>query len=135
MLLCLPPRRGGFGLDKPIMNARIDMNGRLSPLSASPYYECDLYWPQAKLAVEYDSELEHANGRQLSRDARKRVDLAARGITVISLTKQQVLHIPSMEQVAREIAHITGKRLRKETCGLTDARIELRKALIWDRPK
>lgn len=133
MLLCLPVSRGGFGIEQPLLNARVDMKGKLAPLAAFGSYECDMLWPQANLAIEYDSELEHSGERRIAKDSRKRADLAAANISVITVTKQQVMGVASMEQIARKVAKLTGKRIRKGTFGLTDARIALRKAILWDR--
>ena len=133
MLLCLPLSRGGFGIEQPLMNAHVDMKGKLAPLAAIDSYECDMLWPEANLVIEYDSGLEHSGERRIAKDSRKRADLAAANMSVITMTKQQVMGVASMEQIARRVAKLTGKRIRKGTFGLTDARIALRKAIIWDR--
>ena len=133
MLLCLPFRYGGFGIEQPIMNARVDMTGKIASLSAVESYECDMLWPKANLVVEYDSELEHTSKQRIAKDSRKRTELLSQNLTVITLTKHQIYHAPSMEIVAREVARLTGRRVRKGTFGLSDERIALRKTLIWDR--
>lgn len=133
MLLCLPPYRGGFGIEQPLLNARVDMKGKGAPLAAVRSHECDMLWPEANLAIEYDSELEHSDERRIAKDSRKRADLAAANVEVITVTKQQVMGVASMEQIARRVAKRTGKRVRQDTFGLTGARIALRKAIIWDR--
>lgn len=133
MFLCLPFRYGGFGIDHPLMNARVDMTGKTAALSTVNSYECDMLWPDASLVIEYDSELEHATKQRIAKDSRKRIELLAQNLAVITLTKHQIYHAPSMEIVAREVARLTGKRIRKGTFELTDERIALRKTILWDR--
>lgn len=65
LLLYLPNNLGGYGLKKPKLNYRVDAPASLRELADRSYCLCDLCWPEANLAVEYDSRLHHSEpGRQ-----------------------------------------------------------------------
>lgn len=114
MMLCLPTRLGGFGLPLPQLNYRINAchNKRFS--TGKQYYLCDLYWPDAKLCIEYDSDLEHTGAKRIAQDAQRRNDLTNQGITVIVATRQQTTNAKGLEQLARQAAKFLGKRIRND---------------------
>lgn len=119
-MLCLPARFGGYGMPLPLMNYRIERNrdkGADSSLGAGgrgSYYLCDLYWPQAKLDVECDSDLAHTGSGRIAYDAARRNELAALGITTITVTRGQIRSPEKFEETAAQIAHFLGFRLRKD---------------------
>ena len=126
-MLCLPARFGGYGMPLPLMNYRIERNcdkGSDSVPGAGgmgSYYLCDLYWPQAKLDVEYDSDLVHTGSDRIAYDAARRNELAALGITTITVTRSQIRSSEKLEEAAAQIAHFLGFRLRKDrSCSLED---------------
>lgn len=58
MLLSLPASYGGFGLPKPRLNHPVITKDE-SAYDGKRHYLCDLYWPDSKLAIEYDSDMFH----------------------------------------------------------------------------
>ena len=44
LLLCLPPRFGGYGLPMPLLNHRVDIDRSGRKASANGYYVCDMFW-------------------------------------------------------------------------------------------
>lgn len=112
MMLCLPVRLGGFGLPLPQMNYRINAQHNKKFSTGKRYYLCDLYWPDARLCIEYDSDLEHTGAKRIAQDAQRRNDLANQGITVIVATRQQVTNAKRLEQLARQAAKHLKKRIR-----------------------
>jgi len=112
MLLTLPQKLGGYGLPAPEMNKRIDVGSRTKTQSKKAYYICDLYWPKAKLAVEYDSDSYHTGTDRIASDSAKRLDLDALGINVITLTSRQIRNPAVFESITKLIAKKLGKRLR-----------------------
>ncbi len=130
LLLCLPPRFGGYGLPFPRLNYRVDTNRRGCKVSADHYYLCDAFWPEARLDVEYDSDFAHTGSSRIARDAKRRNGLVSLGVTVITATKQQVFDCDEMDRLARVVAGRLGRRLRMEGSGWTRARAELRRQLL-----
>ncbi|MCL1896343.1 MAG: endonuclease domain-containing protein [Clostridiales bacterium] len=131
MLLTLPHQLGGYGLPAPVLNKRIDMAKAGISRSGKPYYVLDLFWPKAKLAIEYDSDSYHTGADRIARDAKKRSDLKARGITVITVTSGQVRSATEFERIAKLISRNLHGRLRFKNPGqFLKARRELRNLLL-----
>lgn len=152
MALTLPNALGGYGLPDPILNCRLDYGVKsvlfqgpctlsmvadhygvdVSGSQSNEFRICDLYWKDAKLDVEYDSDGHHLTPCKISKDASRRNELESRGVMVITVTSRQLSSWEETEKVARQIARRLGVHIRKKSCGLTDARRELR-ALLLDR--
>ena len=130
MLLTLPKKLGGYGLPQPKLNRRIDPGKAGGQRFGKDYYVCDLFWPEAKLAVEYDSDTYHTGADRIAGDTKKRLDLAADGIDVVTVTKRQVRDAAELESLAGLIARKLGKRLRSENPAFQKAKRELRKLLL-----
>jgi len=135
MLLTLPYRFGGFGLPYPLLNFGIDI-----PQSASDSksifpviitisstgsihksknvsdnktkYYCDLYWPDKKVALEYDSDEYHTGSSRIEKDAIRRNALASAGVTVITASRRQVSDAGKLHELAEVISKLLGKRIR-----------------------
>jgi very-short-patch-repair endonuclease len=129
MLLCLPNRFGGYGLSRPLLNHRIDITQRVKKTASGRYYRCDLYWPEQKLAIEYDSDAFHTGPQRIADDSKRRNDLSALGITVVTVTKQHINSIKLFAQLAQLIARQTTKRLRLKNPVFMEKHLALRKLL------
>jgi len=137
MLLTLPHKLGGYGLPLPELNKRIDpgkaARHRLIG-SGKTYYKCDIFWPKANLAVEYDSKTYHTNEERIIEDAKRRRELDAIGIRVETVTSNQILSITEFEIVARQIARKLGIQLRYSNPQHKEEQHELRRMLLgFDR--
>jgi very-short-patch-repair endonuclease len=130
MLLCLPYKLGGFGFRLPQINYRVDISKTRRALASKSYYVCDLYWPERKLAVEYDSDQFHADVEQIASDAKRRNALGALGLTVITVTRQQLNVVAEFNKVAALISKHLGKRIQYNDPGFTRAHRALRKMLF-----
>lgn len=130
LLLCLPYSLGGYGLEKPLLNYRIDVPSHMRDLADRSYCLCDACWPDAKLAVEYDSKLHHTEPDRQSSDARRRSTLATLGFTVITVMPGHLADSATFNRLARQIAKLTGKRLRYRDPDFTHAHLELRAQLF-----
>lgn len=130
LLLCLPPRLGGYGLPMPRLNYRVDVHRNGCKASANRYFVCDAFWPDAWLDVEYDSDLVHTGSTRIAHDAKRRNGLTSLGVTVITVTKQQVFNCDEMDRVAHAIAKALGWRLRMRGSGWVKARADLRRQLL-----
>jgi len=80
------------------------------------HYACDLLWPDAKLALEYDGEQSHVGLDRIAHDSERRNDLHHLDITVLSITKRQLGSTESFDRAARQIAKRLGTRLRLDEC-------------------
>ena len=131
MLLTLPYRLGGYKLPMPELNARISLASSPKRNADGPNYFCDLFWPDAGVAVEYDSDMFHTGADRIAYDSKRRTDLASLGITVVTVTNQQIRSIVEFERVAKLLAAKMSKRLRcNENSGFLQAQRELRKLLF-----
>lgn len=130
MLLCLPYKMGGYGLEWPRLNYRVDVLPSMRKLADRGYCKADLCWPRADLCVEYDSELHHADAERRESDARRRSTLIALGYTVITVTPGQIMDGGACNRLAHQVAKLTGKRLRYVDPGFTHAHLALRSELF-----
>lgn len=104
LLLSLPRRLGGYGLPVPILNARIPLGQRGQSLANKDYFVADLFWPEQKVCVEYDSDMFHSSQQRAVMDSTKRNALSAMGYTVVTLTNAQVKDAGQFDKAARSLA-------------------------------
>lgn len=133
MMLCLPYSLGGYGIPHPAMNHRIDIPESLRARGDSPFRVCDLYWEDAKFAIEYDSDLAHSGVYKTARDALRRSEIEATGIIVMSITRPQVKSAEVFDHLASLVARQTGKRLQFDPRSFKWKHRKLR-SLIFARP-
>ena len=130
LLLCLPYRLGGYGIEKPQFNYRVDVPSHMRKLADRKYCECDLCWPDLNLAAEYDSARYHLDPERQESDARRRGTLVSLGFTVLTVSRKQVMDGGAFNRLARQIANLTGKRLRYVDPEFTRAHLALREELF-----
>ena len=130
MLATLPRRLGGYGLGHPRLNFRVDVKDCARDLTDKRFYVCDMFWPEARLDVEYDSDKFHADAGKIARDAMRRNALAAMDITVITVTNSQMRNAEEFDRVARTIARRLGRPVPRETTEFRRARADLRTRLL-----
>lgn len=112
MVLGLPRMYGGYGLLGSCANRRLRVSKRAQAISERGTLVPDLYWPEHRLVIEYDSNAEHLTGVQVSRDAKKRLALGHDDFRVITVTTRQLSRPESMRHVAGEVARTIGRPLR-----------------------
>lgn len=130
MLLCLPRMRGGYGLPLPRMNHRIHVTGDAQKITSNKFFVCNLYWSQAQLDVEYDSDAFHASPVGIASDAERRNALEYMGISVVTITNSQTRDIDLFDNAARIIARSLGVRLAAATYNWFTRRKNLRRKLV-----
>lgn len=113
MLLCLPVRMGGYALPSPQMNHEVNPGKRYRFAADNRCYYCDLIWPEASLALEYDGFEFHGKQSKMADDAIRRTKLLERGVTAVSLTKGSVRNLIELDRVAVVVAKRLGHRLRR----------------------
>ncbi|MEG0323604.1 MAG: hypothetical protein RR619_06365, partial [Raoultibacter sp.] len=130
LLLCLPNIYGGYGLELPKLNQTIKMPDEVRATTGRKQCICDLFWPKAKLAVEYDSDQWHADTQQISSDSKRRTALELAGVTVVTITRGQVYDARAFDETARALAKRLGKRIRVQCDGWFAKRFALRTQLL-----
>lgn len=129
MQLVLPYRMGGYGLEMPQLNYRVDLGKRERRIAGKNYLVCDLFWSKANLDVEYDGG-DHADPERMLKDSMRRDALVSMGITVITVTKWQLEDGGATNAIAHAVAECLGKRLRYVDPEFTRANQALRRELF-----
>lgn len=128
MLLSLPAKYGGYGLPRPLLNHRIALS-RQSGVIGKHALICDLFWPDANLAIEYDSDEFHTGALAISRDSQRRIALEVEGITCINIVNMRLKSFVAFDETALGIAKILGKRIRRDPRAFAKKNRELREAI------
>ena len=126
LLLCAKQTLGGYGLPLPKMNRRVNVVGEGRKCTAHKYFVLDLFWENARLDVEYDSDAFHASAGGIASDAERRNALAAMGYRVVTVTNTQISSADAFNDVARVIAHALGFRIRHTSKAWSQRRFALR---------
>lgn len=130
MLSCMPGRLGGYGFPQAKLNSTVFISEKARGRGVGHTCRCDLYWPEVKLDVEYDSTLHHADGEKQAKDSARRTALAYEGILVISVTSTQLHTRQEMDKVAQAMAKRMGRRLRPKAADWRTKQIQLRTQLL-----
>lgn len=127
------PRMGGFGLAKPRLNPRFEVSGKDRRALPQSAYLPDLYWAEANVSVEYDSDKHHLGSRKISQDAIRRNGIEHLGTRVITLTWEQARNYYEFERVALLVASALGKRFSPDWERWRKNRVELHRLLVRNR--
>ncbi|MCL2632564.1 MAG: hypothetical protein FWD45_05725 [Coriobacteriia bacterium] len=130
LLLTLPNALGGYNLPIPELNSRIAQTKTAARIADRSYYSCDLFWADAGLAVEYDSDSFHTGAERIARDASRRNALAAIGVQVITVTNRQLRDVEQFERIVIQIAKNTKHRLSHDKPEFKACRRDLRIQLL-----
>lgn len=130
MLLTMPCRYGGYGLPAALLNHRINLEEESQRMASRRYFECDLFWPNAKVAVEYDSDQYHTHIERINADAIRRDVLAYNGITVITVTNNRIKSIEHFGEIAKLIAHALGHRIQLRSKDWPSKHAALRRSVM-----
>jgi hypothetical protein len=126
LLLCLPRRLGGYGLRKPLFNVEVKVSTSTSSTSRFP----DLYWAESTLDVEYDSDKDHSGDWSRYRDARRSIELAAENVTVLPLTRDQLMDADGFHAFATSVRRNLGMRSRVLDAAWHARYLDLRNRLL-----
>ena len=128
LFLALPPTLGGYGFERPVMNAYIELDEEARTIARRRYCQGDICWPEHKLDIEYDGEV-HVGAAQMRSDAGRKLGIERMGWRVLTVTSAQVLDIDRFEVVAREAARRMKRTLKTRIMGHTVKRLALRQDL------
>jgi hypothetical protein len=125
ILLSLPYRHGGYGLEPPHMNYSIELDNSARTLTGQSCAIADLCWPEHKLDVEYDSTEWHSSVQQVEHDKSRANALGHMGYKVVFVTNGQMSNRLKFEALVDDLARLTKKRMRPPTRSCLDKRAEL----------
>lgn len=112
LLLSMPTRLGGYGLPKPELNRLFGLSREAQLLHPYENCMCDLFWPDARVDVEYHGIDYHADEMSLVRDTARMQALQRDGVSVIPFTYPQIADPEAFDTVARIIAKALHHRIR-----------------------
>ena len=130
ILSSFPGRLGGYGFQQATLNHPVLIPEKARGQDVGRTCRCDLFWPDAKLDVEYDSRLHHAGSTEQVKDSARRTALAYRGILVITITSEQLHTRSEMDKVAHAMAKRLGRRCRPRASDWELKQIRLRSQLL-----
>jgi hypothetical protein len=133
MLLTMPYQYGGYGFAVPKLNFRIDVPGKQRNSKKGSEYYGDLYWPEAKVDVEYDSDAYHTATDFIAKDAVRRNALSFVGATVVTVSRRQIANTEEMHKIAVLLSKLLKKRLQYPMPEFLGRRAALRKELFANR--
>ena len=112
LVLHLPPRFGGYGLPRPLLNEPIELTEADKRLADRSHYVADLLWQKQQVIVEYDSDAFHLTSASHHHDSVRRAVLENAGYRVISITRNHLVSIDEMNRAAVTIARALKHPLR-----------------------
>lgn len=115
MRLVLPLRMGGSSLNGIQLNAEVPVTGQATKLTSSRSLFCDVYVPAHHVDIEYDSYAYHTGRQKLAEDSERRMALASLGITVVTVTTNQLYSLDRFAALANQIRRLCGKRPFEQT--------------------
>ena len=113
MLMVLPRKLGGYGLQKPEIRHEFTTSSEVLLFLSGKSTAFDLCWPDAGLLLRYGGQTHKGND-----DNRKRNyylnSLDAVGSRVLHVTNRDIRHAKSLDEVADAVARCHGRHLRND---------------------
>lgn len=109
-LLLMPMRWGGLGLPSALANEPVVLSEEAARIARGNRVVCDLLWPQARVAAEYDGLAFHGERHQQARDSRRRDALLADGFDVVTVTSSQIDSVSEFIEIADALSRKTRGR-------------------------
>lgn len=135
VLFCFPVRLGGYGFPLPVLNFRMDATDLAKNATGKSGFRCDLFWPDAKLVVEYDGREHHGELARRSSDGSRHAALVGMGFEVVRITSENVRNDKEFDAIARSIAKRLNLRMRPTKRDWSAKRDQLRSDILpWPIP-
>jgi very-short-patch-repair endonuclease len=112
------------------MNHEIAVPDEVRKIARRSNIRFDLYWPEQRVALEYDGRKHHSNETDVTGDTGRRDAAVAMGIMYFSVRYGQIADVNAMDDVFRSVAKALGYRLRIRTDNFAEKRGELRSILL-----
>lgn len=120
-------RRGGYGLPEAKLNEPVRLSPAAAQIARSSSVTCDIYWPNAAFALEYDGKAFHSG--QMTRDSRRRDALAIDGVEMLTITEAQLSSVTECATIMEHASTRTGKRVRERGPKFFPAHMALRQGV------
>lgn len=104
MLLCLPNHLGGCGFPKAVFNQKVQIGTHT--------FMIDIYFPEDRFGVEYDSFQFHNNCDSFSRDSLRHAKLQAAGYSIVHVRPGQLEQYESFFDLVFNISRALHKPMR-----------------------
>ena len=109
LLLTLPLEQGGYGLPAPLLNPTVATEPTARGLTGgAAALRPDLFWPDAALDLEYDSDTYHGDPSRAEADRGRRTALQIAGVDPVSVTRSMVADPDICDNLARLVARRLG---------------------------
>lgn len=119
-----PMARGGFACKGGLPNHRVVFGHDAVTASQMPYADCDLYFPKARIDLEYNGEV-HSDNASRKHDERRAAGLKAMGVAQLSINDEQLANVQTLEAIARTIYREEGRRFRYQINEYRSRQLEL----------
>jgi hypothetical protein len=133
LLLTLPYRLGGYGFAMPQLNCpiEVEVNAReASGRRRKITYFGDLYWPDVRVDVEYDSDTWHLTSEQKAKDSTRQNALLSAGVVVLTVSRKQIMSVSEIRKLAEELSGLLKKRLQPPMPAFTACNFKLWRQLL-----
>ena len=112
MRMFFPRAQGGRSIPKPKLNFGLSVDKRLASVHGWQNLSVDIAWPEARLAMEYDSDTYHLDPRRRARDNDKRAVLEQMGWRVVPFSTKQFDSLAMSDDAFQRIGAVLGVRNR-----------------------
>ncbi|MEC4175241.1 DUF559 domain-containing protein [Adlercreutzia sp. R21] len=129
LLFGLPAALGGYGLGIPKMGHQVECSDEARAIAETRTLRCDLYWPAARLDMEYQSREFHEGELHRIRDSRRVNALRTMGIDVTLVTESELDGLFACDVIAQTARKKLGKKGRKHAFNVHERRLRLRRQL------
>lgn len=129
MILALPHAMGGYGLNGSVFNYEIKLKDEAGKRLGQKRCFADLYYKQAKLAVEYESFAFHTSPSEQGKDMMRAATLDRQGVEVMRLSTIQLYNKNACKDFAFNLASRLGKRIQIRTKKFGERHLLLRALL------
>lgn len=134
MILTLPHALGGYGLNGAIFNYGIKLNQEARARLGQSRCFTDMYYKQAKLAVEYESFAYHNSPLEQGKDLVRSAVLERQGIDVMHFSTIQLYDCEACKDFAYNLAARLGKRIHIRTKRFDEMHVLMRELLPKEKP-
>jgi hypothetical protein len=134
MILVLPHTLGGYGLNGAVFNYGIKLNPDARLRLGQSRCFTDLYYKQAKLAVEYESFTYHNSPTEQGKDMMRSAALERQGVDVMHLSTIQLYDREACKDFAYNLAARLGKRIQIRAEKFDEMQALMRELLPKEKP-
>lgn len=123
-------RTGAYGLPQLRLNYPIPLDATAQMMTGSKLCRVDICWPEANLAVEYDSDFAHTGSGRIAADSARRSALLHMGMQVVEVTRMQLNDFSALDQVVVVLEAQLGMRSRPANEVWRRAQMKLRRQVV-----